>query len=343
VSGPLPKALAPLTIPLSWAYRGAIAHRNRRYDRPSNPVRFDRPVISVGNITAGGTGKTPMVESIVRRLKEQGVSPVIAMRGYGAKRGARSDEFLEYAQHLPDVPVLAQPDRAEALRRFLPDHPETKCIVLDDGFQHRRIARDLDLVLIDAQRDTMHDHLLPRGNLREPLRNLRRADAVVVTHAPGNDEALSRAIARHHGKAPIAWTQHEWMRLQIHEPDGREGFVPLHWLRGRIVLTMFGTGNPESIAESVRSAGGVIRTNLRLRDHHRHTPLTLRRAFSLTRGLDAIVTTSKDWVKIRPLLMDLRPSRPIVIPELTIRFVAGEADFLRLIREVVGAPESGGG
>jgi tetraacyldisaccharide 4'-kinase len=193
--GPLPAFLLPLTLPLSWAYRGVIAARNAKFDRGIGVHRLDRPVISVGNITTGGTGKTPMVAWIARLLIEHGCTPVIAMRGYKSQPGAMSDEEAEYRDLLPDVSVLANPDRIAALHEFLPTHPEVKCIILDDGFQHRQIHRDLDLVLIDASAETFRDRLLPAGNLREPLVNLKRADAVIVTHAPSIVRGLRSEIA----------------------------------------------------------------------------------------------------------------------------------------------------
>ena len=118
MSGPLPGLLAPVTIGASWFYRLAIRARNARFDRGVGVATVDRPVISVGNLTTGGVGKTPMVMWLVELLTKHGHRPVIAMRGYGSARGERSDEEAEYLDRLSDVPVLADPDRAAALREF---------------------------------------------------------------------------------------------------------------------------------------------------------------------------------------------------------------------------------
>ena len=159
MSGPLPALLAPVTVPASLLYGLAVRARNARFDRGRTVVPVTVPVISVGNVTVGGTGKTPMVTWVTRRLLDAGMRPVIAMRGYGARPGRgdeadeadEADEVMEHRLRLGDVPVVADPDRVAALRSFLPEHAGIDCVVLDDGFQHRRLGRDLDLVLMGAE------------------------------------------------------------------------------------------------------------------------------------------------------------------------------------------------
>ncbi len=221
MTGPLPGYMAPLTIPASWIYGAAVAARNARLDRGGGVAAIDRPVVSVGNLTAGGAGKTPMVAWIADLLGAHGRKPVIAMRGYGARPPEPSDEEAEYALRLPDVPVVADPDRLSALRRFLDANPAVDSVLLDDGFQHRRLARDLDLVLIDATRETLGDRLLPAGFLREPPSALRRADAVVVTRAVRVDDAIAAKIRAAHGRPPVAWSRHVWTDQTDSAPDPR--------------------------------------------------------------------------------------------------------------------------
>src|ERR1043165_360740 len=160
--GPVPGAVGRL---LARGYAWEIGRRNRRYDAGRGVVRFDRPVISVGNLSVGGTGKTPMVAHIVGLLLEAGRRPCIAMRGY-AGRGGMSDEAEEYRGRFPGIPIVARANRTLGLiELFSREHEtggqQTDCIVLDDGFQHRRIARDLDVVMVDASRDPFDDALLP--------------------------------------------------------------------------------------------------------------------------------------------------------------------------------------
>ena len=170
--------LAAAEVPYAWAVR----RRNRRYDCGAKAVhRVDVPVISVGNLTLGGTGKTPMVEWIVRRFLAQGKKVGIISRGYGA-RGGPNDEARELAWKLPGVPHVQDPDRVAAARRAIREFG-CQVLVLDDAFQHRRIARDLDIVLLDALEPLGYEHVFPRGTLREPVEGLARADVVALSRA----------------------------------------------------------------------------------------------------------------------------------------------------------------
>ena len=147
-------------------YGLAMLWRNRRYDRDlARTHRVEVPVVSVGNLTLGGTGKTPMVEWIARHLRAQNVRVTLISRGYGAEAGAANDEALELEQKLPDVPHLQNPDRVAAARTAV-DKLDCQLILLDDGFQHRRLGRDLDIVLLDALEPFGFGHVFPGGMLR---------------------------------------------------------------------------------------------------------------------------------------------------------------------------------
>ena len=162
-------------------YTAAVNWRNRRFDGPHSTVqRVGVPVVSVGNLTLGGTGKTPMVEWIANWLVQRKVRVAIVSRGYGAAAADKNDEALELEQALAGVPHVQNPDRVAgalaAVERF-----GAELILLDDGFQHRRLARDLDVVLLDATAPFGFEHVFPRGMLREPVRGLQRADVVCLT------------------------------------------------------------------------------------------------------------------------------------------------------------------
>jgi tetraacyldisaccharide 4'-kinase len=164
-------------------YTAAVNWRNRRFDGPHSAVRrVGVPVVSVGNLTLGGTGKTPMVEWIANWLVQRNVRVAIVSRGYGAAAADKNDEALELEQALAGVPHVQNPDRVAgaltAVERF-----GVELILLDDGFQHRRLARDLDVVLLDATAPFGFEHVFPRGMLREPVRGLQRADVVCLTRA----------------------------------------------------------------------------------------------------------------------------------------------------------------
>lgn len=167
----------------SGAYAAAVYWRNRLYDLGwLSCVRVEVPLVSVGNLTAGGTGKTPTVEWHARWFRERGWRVAIVSRGYRAEFGGRNDEALELAEKLPDVPHVQNADRVAAARNAIERH-RAQVLIMDDGFQHRRLARDLDLVLLDALEPFGFGYMLPRGLLREPVENLRRADAVLLTRS----------------------------------------------------------------------------------------------------------------------------------------------------------------
>jgi tetraacyldisaccharide 4'-kinase len=169
-----------------------VRQRNRWFDRAGSHVqRVAAPVISVGNITVGGTGKTPFVAWLAQWFALRQMPVTIISRGYGSRRGTPNDEALELAARLPDVPHLQNPDRVAAAEQALHANA-TQVLILDDAFQHRRLARDLDIVLLDALEPFGYEHLLPRGLLREPIESLSRAHVVALSRSDAVDEPRRR-------------------------------------------------------------------------------------------------------------------------------------------------------
>ncbi len=297
-------------------------------------VALGRPTLSVGNLTAGGTGKTPMVAALVERLIEMDHRPAVLMRGFAANQGL-SDEAALLAAALPaGTPVEPDPDRAAAAQRILQSRPDTTCFVLDDGFQHRQVHRDLDLVLIDATRPFGFGHLLPRGLLREPASALARADAVIVTRSDQISlkdlRALEARIEQPHGKPPIAHAVHAWKDLRSHD----EAHHPLDILREVNVLGVAGIGNPEAFRRQLATHVAGITEFIALDDHHTYTPQDLRRIQRRTRdsAASAVVTTEKDWVKMVRLAGSLNPDVPFYRPTVALRFAHGETAWLDQLR-----------
>ncbi|MEO0483400.1 MAG: tetraacyldisaccharide 4'-kinase [Planctomycetota bacterium] len=335
-----------LGVPMSGVYGFELGRRNRRFDRGVGVIRLDRPVVSVGNLSVGGVGKTPMVARIVGWLRTADVWPCIAMRGYKAKGGISDEAELHRRRFLErPTPVVAQPDRLAGLRELF-DGPEGRTIdavVLDDGFQHRKIARDLDIVLLDATRPLSQLRLLPAGYWREPAKSLRRADAVVITHAELASEALltqiEREVEQAWGAKPTAVARHQWKGLKIPGggPDGGERRVGADWLKGKSVVGLCGIGRPEGfLAELDRHAGEVVRA-VTLSDHHALDAKTLRavgRHAERARA-EAIVVTEKDWVKIEERAGALGET-PVVVAEMTMRFDRGGAALERQVLEACG-------
>ena len=322
---------SPLLAPLSILYGGVIGVRNWYYNHVAGAVRYAAvPVISVGNLTVGGTGKTPFVIETVRRLSAMNCRPAVLTRGYKAVRGQPADEVREFAEVLPNVPVIANPNRvagaATACREKKAD-----CLVLDDGFQHRRLHRDLDILLIDALNPWGAGHLLPAGRLREPVSSLRRADLFVITRVNQAEHGAVAAIAavlRHHtGDKPIVLAALEADTLVGADGQPR----PPTELTAHKILAVCGIGNPRTFEKLVEALIGKAVTNLRFRDHHNYGPADVDNIVSAARDC-WVVTTRKDWVKLRPLWPDRGP--PLMRLDIKLTLTAGFAEFDSRLRGV---------
>lgn len=344
--GPLPRWLAPVGWIGAPIYAAAVARRNRRFDTVV-PKRLPLPVISVGNLSAGGTGKTPTVAWIIETLRGAGHRPLIAMRGYKATPGAKSDEQLEHEERYPDVPVIAHPDRHAAVSRFLAEHGggDHDAIVLDDGFQHRVLHRDLDLVLIDAMRPPDRDALLPLGFLREPVESLRRAHGVLLTRIDhASDEAVATLrgnVSRWHGRAPLAEFTAEWAAL---DSDAWADPQPPAWLRGRRIAVACAIGHPAAFLSMVERHRATVVERLIERDHASFNPILLQRfvAHARSAGAAAVLVTAKDWVKMRTLPAARQMAIPFVRARLELIPTRGGEELRRAVLETVkGARGSG--
>lgn len=285
-----------------------IAARTRRalYDRRLLAItRVSVPVVSIGNLTTGGTGKTPLCIVFADLLAERGFRPGVLSRGYGAEPGKPNDEALLLARLAPHVPHVADKDRVTGARKLI--EMGVTAIVLDDGFQHRRLARDVDVVLVDATRPfglpavegrEAVRALLPRGLLREPLSSLARAHAIVITRcengAPARVEALENELEQIAPGVPIVRAT----TIATGWSDERGNVSALDALRGREVDVVSALGNPAAFEGSVRATGVVVRDRRVFPDHHRYTADDVR-------GLPApgrvLVTSGKDAVKLAPL------------------------------------------
>jgi len=298
-------ALRCAEVPYTWAVRW----RNGRFDRGRRPaVRVEVPVVSVGNLTLGGTGKTPMVEYLARHFRRAGVRVTIVSRGYGAQAGSRNDEALELEQKLPDVPHLQNPDRVGAAGTAI-EELAAQLILLDDGFQHRALARDFDLVMLDAAEPFGYGHVFPRGTLREPVEGLARADAVVLARADMVDakrrEEIRNVVRRH---APQA----VWMEV-VHAPTmllrsgGHE--APLASLAGRPVAAFCGIGNPAGFRHTLEVCGYQVVAWRELPDHHDYTRTDVDElaTWAERSAAEAVVCTHKDLVKLRVARLEGKP------------------------------------
>jgi tetraacyldisaccharide 4'-kinase len=352
--GPLPRALAPVAWCAARVYGLFVARRNARFDSGLGvhpPVVDGRryPVISVGNLTAGGTGKSPVVAWISGELARDGARPVIALRGYRAARDAhglvRSDEADEYETTAPEARVVVGARRREELESVLGAAASEAwraraVVVLDDGFQHRQLARDLDIVLVDATKPALDGDLLPLGWLRERAEGIRRADLVVLTkaHDAAQRERAAAMVARWRGRPHDAACEHWWPWVTLFDPaqaDGAEARpqfeCSIEALAGRSVLSACALGNPAHFHAMVEGAGMRVVGRLERADHLPFASDELERAAVRT-GADLVVTSRKDLVKL-----DRLPRVPLAVPDLAIRFIDGE----ERVRERVRAAAAG--
>ena len=282
-------------------YGLAAGLRNRRYDRGRGVVRTDVPVISVGNLTTGGTGKTPLVCHIACRLRQAGVRVALISRGYGRGEAGLNDEALELEQRLPDVPHVQDPDRVAAARIAI-DELGAQAIVMDDGFQHRRLHRDLDIVAVDATCPFGYGYLLPRGMLREPLDGIRRADLAVLTRSDAVSEQRRTEIRqRYQSLHP----ELRWMQT-VHRPtrlvDQQGAARNLDQIAGSPVVAFCGIGNPEAFGDTIRRCGAHLLGMRPLPDHAVFDRAAIE---SLTQWVQSfpdaaqVLCTHKDLVKVR--------------------------------------------
>jgi tetraacyldisaccharide 4'-kinase len=293
----LPSAFLRATLACAEPiYRGIVALRNTLYDRGILKIhRLPAPVISIGNITTGGTGKTPVVRWLAEELARIGRRPGILLRGYKSD-AAGSDEQLMLVAQLPDFPVMASPDRVAAARSI---SNQADIFLLDDGFQHRRVARDFDLVLINATQPFGFGHVLPRGLLRESLDGLGRASAIVLTHisevSPGELEGILGTISKY-ASAPIYFSDH----LPLYLLDPNDNVIDLKELSRTPFFAFAGIGDPQSFDRQLQQFGDSYRGHHWFGDHAHYDRYTVEKVAREARekGAMALVTTEKDWAKL---------------------------------------------
>jgi tetraacyldisaccharide 4'-kinase len=279
------RAVGLTLLPAELLYRAGSAARNRAFDR--GLLRAERasvPVVSVGNLGVGGAGKTPFTQWLARRIADGGGKPAILHGGYA------DDEPELHRRWNPDIPVYAGRDRAASAARAAADG--ARVIVLDDGFQHRSLHRDIDLVLVAAERWTRRVRLLPRGPWREPVSALRRATLIIITRKTASPDA-ARSVAGEVGALTGRDAAIAWLRpCGWHTADGRTADAP----DGPAVLAS-GVAEPALLAANVRASGAALAAELIFPDHHGYSEAEARGILAAAAGRP-ILTTAKDWVKL---------------------------------------------
>lgn len=344
-----------------------IIVKGRRWLYEARIIR-DHPlgvqVITVGNLTVGGTGKTPVVEKFARVLTDQGRKVAILSRGYRSKPPPLTqrwknklllqdeivpprvvsdgkslllnsedagDEPYMLASNLKDVVVLTDKDRVKS-GRYAIEQFGCDTLLLDDGFQYWKLAgRRRDIVLVDAQQPFGNEHLLPRGTLREPPEHIRRADTIFITKSDGETAGLRARIRKHNHSAGIIECVHWPLFFEdVFNPDQRE---QIGWLKGKKVATLSGIAQPESFEQSLLQQGAELVYTKRFADHHRFNQQeilnTINRAKK--RRADVILTTQKDAVRFPKID---RRDLPIFYMRVEIKILSGAKDFDDCVRKI---------
>jgi tetraacyldisaccharide 4'-kinase len=334
--GPASTVLRTVLAPLGLAYGCLAAGRTAayRYGLLASH-RVEVPVISVGNLTVGGTGKTPFVVLLVRYLCDAGRRPAILLRGYGSAEPQAADEAKLLEQLLPDAAVHPHPDRVRAAQEAIEQGADV--LVLDDGFQHHRLQRNLDVVLLDGTAPWGGGLPLPAGLLREFRSAIRRADVVCLTRTSPQEiepSLVSQELAILHRLAPNTPVACVAVRpVRLCDLNGRSH--PLETLAGRRVAALAGIARPDAFCKTLRELGAEIARSFALPDHHAYPPAATDRflAWSKAEGVH-LVTTEKDAVKLTEQVAGRDRERVWVLGiELEI-WKGGKALFSR-VREAI--------
>ena len=333
-AGPLASAFRGVTACCEPFVRWYVDRRNAAFDTGKRAVfHVPLPVISVGNLTVGGTGKSPFVAWLAEWFRARETPVTLISRGYGRRGSGPNDEARELALRLPDVPHLQNPDRVAAAQKAYADC-EAQVLVLDDAFQHRRLARDLDIVLLDALDPFGCEHLLPRGLLREPIAGLRRAQVVALSRAdavrPAEREAIRQRVAQ---LAPEA----DWLEV-VHRPHELWSFGgerrSVDALRGLTVAAFCGIGNPAGFRFTLERCGAKVIVLEEFPDHAPYHGEQLERLEAKVRRYstpEAVICTGKDLVKIpRQTLAGL----PLWGLGIALEIQEGEALLTRRLTEM---------
>ena len=314
-------------------------------------------VISIGNVTAGGTGKTPVTEIFARTLAAAGRKVAILSRGYRRKEAplwsrlftqvvepplvvsdgrhvlldseTGGDEPYMLASNLPGVAVVVDRNRVKA-GRYAIKRLGCDTLILDDGFQYQKLKHSLEVVLVDATNPFGNGNMLPRGILREPVRNLARADIIFLTKCRGDVSAVREEVRRYNTTAEIVECNH--VPKSLRDVWSREEY-PLEWLEGKTTCTLSGIASPKGFENSLRRLGAKVVWCERYADHHRYDSSEILYALnrSADMGADALVTTEKDAVRFPRL--ETTPVRCLYL-RIAIEILSGAESFDSIINRI---------
>jgi len=335
--------------PLSWIYKAAVTLRHRLFDwGVLKSVKFDVPIVCIGNITVGGTGKTPMAEMIIDYMSRTHRVALLS-RGYGRRTKGylevtgRShyrdvgDEPKQIKLKFPDTVVVVCEKRVEGIRRIIKEHPEVNLIVMDDGFQHRYVEPKVNVVMIDATRPVQHDEMLPLGTLRDLPEMLHRAHYFVVAKCPDDMKPIDRRLMRK-VLVSVAYQKVYFTRFESFRPEPLYDDAPDDIPYGCDAIAMSGVGNPGPFVADAAKRYNIVET-LSFGDHHVYMKSDMLRLKALLAEHPGavVLTTEKDAVKLtnRDKVPEEVRRKLYYIP-INISFTEGsETDFLPKLEQDV--------
>jgi tetraacyldisaccharide 4'-kinase len=333
--GFLPAVIRGLLKALSLVYRLVIAVRNSLYNiKVLRTHKVPVPVISVGNITAGGTGKTPMVIWLCQYLAQKPLA--VLTRGYKTKTGAvSSDEPAMISQSCPHAKTIVNPNRSLAADKAVKNY-NAKVLIMDDGFQHRKLARDLDILTIDATNPFGFEKMLPAGLLREPLSQLKRAHAAVITRCDQAStqqiDTIENKLRQINPKILVARSIHQPVQIR----GIRDFTIQLDDLKDTPVCAFCGIGNPQSFFQTLENIGANLVAKIPFNDHHTYSQSDLHSIYAQARENNAqiIIATQKDWTKT-VLLAQNNSEIPMAYLEIKLKFIAAQQEITALIDQTI--------
>ncbi|MDA3797627.1 MAG: tetraacyldisaccharide 4'-kinase [Kiritimatiellae bacterium] len=356
------RVLLTISRGMSHCFKGIILFRHYLYDQ--RILRTDFPgcqVISIGNLTVGGTGKTPVVELIAKTLASKNRKIAILSRGYKKKEPAFSEKiinkltfqekktpprvvsdgkeiFLDYTQsgdepfmlanNLKGVAVLVDKDRVKSKKHAIKEF-DCDTLILDDGFQHLALQHSTEIVLVDTTNPYGNGYMLPRGILREPFSNIKRADYIFLTKSTGDNQYLIDEIRVYNTKAKIIECRHAPRYLEnIYTKE----IEPLEFLKAKRIIAMSGIASPKGFEKLLENFGALLMAKKRFTDHHRYTQKEITNIINLAeeKGCEAIITTEKDTVRCDHME---QCNTPIYFLRVDIEILKGQEHFDEIIQK----------
>jgi len=318
-------------------YALAVSLRNQLYTRGIlKSTQVAAPVICIGNLTAGGTGKTPLVIWLCQFIRKRGRGKcAVLTRGYKAAQ-TPADEPALFAQHCPDAPVVINPDRTAGALEAIQKHA-ADILVMDDGFQHRRLARDLDIITVDATAPFGHGRVLPAGLLREPLCALKRAQAAVLTRS----DQVSDSLLQHIEDTILEINPDLVLARAQHAPHSicllNQAPLACDSLSGKRVFAFCGIGNPQAFFTTLSQLGAELVGSQIYDDHYHCTQADLNSLCDLATRAQAqyLLTTEKNFADIRPL--DISTALVLGYLEIKLQFTKGRDELCGLIERLLAS------